>query len=298
MFFTPIKYNEPVFRPPAEANSAIVQATLGCSWNQCAFCEMYTSKTFRMKKFEDLQSEIRVLSQYYKGVKKIFLADGNAFVLSANHLIPVLHEINQQFGKLQRISSYALPKDILNKTDQELAEIRGLGLKLLYIGIESGDDELLGLVQKRETSQTSAEGILKAQQAGIDVSVMVLNGLGGRKYSQQHAMNTATLINQVNPKFLSTLTLSLPLGLQHYQARFKGEYIPQTIVELAQELKLFIELINIKDTIFRSDHVSNNLVLKGILSRDKDELVSLIQAAIETIDDRLYPRLPPDSGRG
>jgi len=157
---------------------------------------------------------------------------------------------------------------------------------------------LLGLIHKNETCQSSAEGILKAQQAGIDVSVMVLNGLGGRKYSQQHAMNTATLINQVNPKFLSTLTLSLPLGLQHYQARFKGEYIPQTIVELAQELKLFIEHINIKDTIFRSDHVSNNLVLKGILSRDKDELVSLIQAAIETIDDRLYPRLPPDSGRG
>jgi len=292
MFFTPIKYNEPVFRPPAEANSAIVQATLGCSWNQCAFCEMYTSKTFRMKKFDDLRDEIKVLSQYYKGVKKVFLADGNAFVLSANHLIPVLHEINQQFGKLQRISSYALPKDILNKTDQELAEIRGLGLKLLYIGIESGDDELLGLVQKRETSQTSAEGILKAQQAGIDVSVMVLNGLGGRKYSQQHAINTATLINRVNPKFLSTLTLSLPLGLPHYQARFKGEYIPQTIVELAQELKLFIEHIDIRDTIFRSDHTSNNLVLKGILSRDKDELINYIQEAINSIDARLYPTLP------
>ena len=293
MFYTPVRYHEPVFRPPAEANSAIVQATLGCSWNKCAFCEMYTSKTFRMKKFEELQHDIKGLAQYNRGVKKVFLADGNAFVLSASHLIPILKEINLQFGKLQRISSYALPKDILNKTDQELADIRGLGLKLLYIGIESGDDELLGLINKSETRQSSAEGILKAQRAGIDVSVMVLNGLGGRNYSEQHALNTAMLINQVNPKFLSTLTLSLPMGLSHYQTRFKGEYIPQTVVELAKELKLMIENVNIKDTIFRSDHVSNNLVLKGILSRDKAELVSLIQTAIETIDERIYPTLPP-----
>jgi radical SAM superfamily enzyme YgiQ (UPF0313 family) len=287
-----IKYNEPLFRPPAEANSAIIQATIGCSWNKCAFCEMYTSKTFRIKKFTDLQTDIALLAKYYQGVKKIFLADGNAFVLSANHLIPILQEINSKFGKLQRISSYALPKDIASKTVTELKEIRDLGLKLLYVGIESGDDELLKRIHKSETFNSSVDGLLKAQEAGIDVSIMVLNGLGGKTYSEQHAMNTAKLINQTSPKFLSSLTLSFPFGQDHYKKKFEGVYIPQTIVELAKELKLFIGQLEIQNSIFRSDHVSNNLVLKGILSRDKEELINLIDHAIDSIDEKLYPRTP------
>jgi radical SAM superfamily enzyme YgiQ (UPF0313 family) len=292
MFFTPFKYDEPVFRPPAEGNSAIIQATIGCSWNKCAFCEMYTSKQFRMKKFADLQAEIKILSKHYQGVKKIFLADGNAFVLSANHLILVLQEINNHFGKVQRISSYALPKDIVNKTADELKEIRSLGLKLLYIGIESGDDELLKLIRKGETYNSTVDGILKAQEAGIDTSLMVLNGLGGKKYSEQHAINSAKLISQTNPKFLSTLTLSFPLGIGHFQGKFDGEYVPQTIVELANELKLFIEHTNITNAIFRSDHVSNNLVLKGILSKDREEMIKTIDNAIASIDKDAYPTTP------
>jgi len=292
MFFNPVKYNEPVFRPPAEANSAIVQATIGCSWNKCAFCEMYTSKTFRIKKFEDIQNDIRTLSKYYQGVKKIFLADGNAFVLSANHLIPILQEINANFGKVQRISSYALPKDIVNKTSDELKAIRDLGIKLLYIGIESGDDELLKLIQKSETHNSTVDGILKAQEAGIDVSVMVLNGLGGKRYSEQHAINSAKLITQIKPKFLSSLTLSFPFGQDHYKKKFSGEYLPQTIVELAKELKLLIEHTDTTGTIFRSDHVSNNLVLKGILTKDKEVLISEIDHAIESIDKNLFPSTP------
>ena len=290
--FNSIKYNEPVFRPPAEANSAIIQATIGCSWNQCAFCEMYTSKSFRIKKFTDLQTEIALLAKYYRGVKKVFLADGNAFVLSANHLIPILQEINTKFGKLQRISSYALPKDIASKTPAELKEIREAGLKLLYIGIESGDDELLNRIHKSETFNSSVDGILKARGAGIDVSVMVLNGLGGKNYSEQHAINSAKLVNQINPKFLSSLTLSFPFGQKHYKEKFDGEYVPQTIVELAEELKLFISNLEIQNSIFRSDHTSNNLVLKAILSKDKVELVNEINRAIESIDKNLYPRTP------
>ncbi len=292
MFFNPIPYNEPLFRPPAETNSAIIQVTLGCSWNKCAFCEMYTSKTFQMKKFAELQEEIKHISKYYSGVKKIFLADGNAFVLSANNLIPILHEINSVFGKTQRISSYALPTDILNKSVDELKEIRNLGLKLLYIGVESGDDELLKLINKSETYQSTRDGILKAHEAGIETSIMILNGLGGRIYSSQHAINTAKLINEINPKLLSSLTLSLPFGETHYQQRFKGNYLPQTIVELASELKLFIEHTKLNNVIFRSDHVSNNLVLKGILSKDNEALLKAIQNAIDTTYSCIYPTTP------
>ena len=292
MIFSPIKYDEPVFRPPGEARSAILQATLGCSWNQCVFCEMYTSKKFKARSFEEIKPEIETLSKVYKGVKKIFLADGDAFVLSANKLIPILNEINNRFGKLQRISSYALPKDILSKSENELKELKNLGLKLLYIGIETGDEELLKLINKGETFNSTIDGILKAHEMGIDTSIMIINGLGGRKFSAQHALNSAKIINKVNPKFLSTLTLSLPYGVEHFQNRFHGNYIQQTIVELFEELKLFIENLDVENVIYRSDHVSNNLILKGTLSKDKDKLIDLLNIAIQNTPSDIYPSAP------
>lgn len=292
MFFSAIKYDEPVFRPPGEARSAILQATLGCSWNKCAFCEMYTSKKFKVRKFEELKPEIETLAKTYKGVKKVFLADGDAFVLSANKLIPILNEINNKFGKLQRISSYALPKDILSKSENELKELKNLGLKLLYIGIETGDEKLLTLINKGETFNSTIEGVIKAHDAGIDTSIMIINGLGGKKYAEKHALKSAEIINKTNPKFLSTLTLSLPYGLEHFQKRFNDDYQQQTIVELFEELKLFIENLNIENTIYRSDHVSNNLILKGTLSKDQNKLIDLLNVAIQNIHPDIYPSEP------
>lgn len=285
-------YNEPLFRPPAEANSAIIQATLGCSWNRCAFCEMYTSKKFKVRKFEDLKPEIEMLSKVYLGVKKVFLADGNAFVLSASNLTPILEEINKQFGRIQRISSYALPKDILSKTDTELQGLKDLGLKLLYIGIETGDDELLQLINKGETFSSTVEGILKAHEAGIETSIMILNGLGGKKYTKQHAINSAKIINKLNPKYLSTLTLSFPFGEEHFQGKFNGEYIPLTIVELFEELRIFLSLTELQNVIYRSNHVSNNLNLQGTLSKDKLNLIKQLDRAIMETPIGIYPTSP------
>jgi radical SAM superfamily enzyme YgiQ (UPF0313 family) len=278
-----------MFRPPAEANSALIQATIGCSWNRCAFCEMYTSKQFRKRPFEDVKTDIKALARYFEGTKKVFLADGNAFVLAPKFLIPILEEIKLQFGNIQRVSSYALPSDILAKTDEDLRDMRALGLKLLYIGIESGDDELLGLVNKGETFKSTVEGIQKAHKAGFDTSVMIINGLGGMLYSNQHAIESAKLVNEINPRFLSTLTLSLPFGQPHFEKRFAGQYQQQTIVELAKELKLFIEHLENINSIFRSDHISNNLVLKGILSRDKEQVLAQLDKSIRLIDETLYP---------
>ncbi len=289
MFFTPIAYDEPLFRPPAEARSAIVQATLGCSWNQCAFCEMYTSKKFRVRSIEDVKSDISNIAKYYKGTKKIFLADGNAFVLSTKKLVPILDEINKKFGKIQRVSSYALPKDILSKSEQELKELKDLGLKLLYIGIETGDEELLKLIHKGETFNSTVDGITKAHKIGIDTSIMIINGLGGKVYSEQHALKSAEIINKVNPKFLSTLTLSLPYGLEHFQNRFEGYYQQQTIVELFKELRLFIKNLEVENVIYRSNHVSNNIPLQGTLSKDKDVLLMLLEKAINNTDPGIFP---------
>lgn len=292
MFSNLIEYDEPVFRPPAEARSAIIQATLGCSWNKCAFCEMYTSKNFKVKNIEVLKKEIEVLSKYYSGAKKIFLADGNAFVLSASKLIPILNEINTQFERIQRVSSYALPKDILNKSEAELKQLKELGLKLLYIGIETGDDELLKMINKGETFNSTVEGILKAHDAGIDTSIMIINGLGGQIFSEQHALNSAQIINRISPKFLSTLTLSLPYGLKHFTEKFKGEYQQQTIVELHEELKLFIQNLELHNVIYRSDHISNNLLLKGNLGRDKELLIDQLNKAIENTPNGKFPIAP------
>ncbi len=289
MFSFPIQYNEPVFRPPAEAYSAIIQATIGCSWNKCAFCEMYTSKKFKVRTFGSLKSEIEILAKTYPDTKKVFLADGNSFVLSANSLIQILNEINLQFGRIQRISSYALPKDIVNKSFQELKEIRSRGLKLLYVGIETGDDELLKMLNKGESYNSNSEGIMKAHKAGIDTSIMILNGLGGKNYSEQHAINSAKIINEIEPKFLSTLTLSFPYGLEHFQNRFDGLFIPLTIKELFRELKTFIQNITQDNIIYRSDHVSNQLILKGILARDKKKMIESIDKAILITPNDIYP---------
>ncbi len=291
MFIQPINYNEPLFRPPGEARSAILQATIGCSWNKCAFCEMYTSKNFKIRNIDELKEEISTLANYYKGyVKKVFIADGDAMVLSFDKMMPVIEEINNKFGRLQRISSYAMPRNILSKTDEELIKLREAGLKLLYIGIETGDDELLKLINKGETYNSTLEGILKAHNAGIDTSIMIINGLGGKKYSKQHALKSAEIISAVNPKFLSTLTLSMPFGEDHFKSRFEGEYLQQTIVELFKELKLFIENIEAENVIYRSNHVSNNLVLAGTLSKDKDELVSQIEEAVLETPRHLMPK--------
>lgn len=276
----PITYHEPLFRPPAEAHSLIVQATIGCSWNRCAFCEMYTSKSFRARRLDYIATDIDALALLYQGVRKVFIADGNAFVLSASRLVPILEALNNRLGRLQRVSAYALPSDILSKTEDELKTLHGLGLKLLYIGIETGNDELLGFLNKGETYQSTYQGITKAHRAGIATSVMIITGVGGKTYSQQHALCSARLVNELNPKYLSTLTLTLPYGTNHFRERFGGEYIPQTHRELLMETQTFIENLHLSNVIFRSDHASNNLVLKGVLGRDKDLLLAAIKSAL------------------
>lgn len=293
--YIPLNYDEPLFRPPSEAYSLILQATLGCSWNKCAFCEMYTSKKFKVKDPELFEEEVKAVAAETQDVRKIFLADGNAMVLSFQKLKHILEIINKYFPKVIRISAYALPADLISKTEEELKELQELGLKLIYVGIESGDDELLKLINKSETFDSTLEGLLKSKAAGIKSSVMILNGLGGKKYSDQHAINSARLINKINPEFLSTLVLSFPYGEEHYKKRFGGEYIPMDIEALLSELGLFLHNTELNNVVFRSDHASNYLALKGILGRDKESLLRKIKGAI---DDPENAHLRPEWMRG
>ncbi len=281
MYSLPIDYDEPVFRPPSEGNSLILQVTLGCSWNKCAFCEMYSTKKFKIRSEEEVFNEIETVASENNDIRRIFLADGDSMVLSSNKLIRILNKLNEAFPKVQRISAYALPKNINNKSVEELKEIKDAGLKLIYVGVETGDDELLKIINKGETYNSTIDGMLKAKQAGIRSSVMILTGLGGEKYSKQHAINSAEILNKIQPEFASCLVLSFPFGVKHYKKKFPDEFIELNTEGLLKELRMFIEHTELDSTVFRSDHASNYLVLKGGLSRDKEKFLKQIDYAIE-----------------
>ena len=277
----PIQYHEPLFRPPSEARSLILQITLGCSWNKCSFCEMYTSKQFTARKEEDVFKEIESFTPYASQIKRIFLADGDPLVLSTKRLLNILNKLKETFPNLQRVSTYASPSNLDRKSNEELKELYEAGLTLLYVGIESGDSEVLHAIQKGETFETTINGLNKSKAIGMNSSVMIINGVGGRLLSKQHAINSAKVLNETQPKYASTLVLTAHKGLDHYKGRFLGEFEELNQFELFSEMKLFMENLNLSETIFRSEHASNNLVLKGVLGKDKQRFLQQIDLALE-----------------
>ncbi len=279
--YFPIQYDEPLFRPPSEADSLIFQITYGCSWNKCSFCEMYTTKNFSVRKEEDVLNEIAISARLLPDTRKIFLADGNPMVLSSAKLMRILRAIQESFPKAKRISTYALPGDLRAKTLEELIELKEAGLKTIYVGIESGDDQVLKMNNKSETFSSTVEGLLKAKEAGMKLSLMILNGLGGLRYSRQHAENTARIVNIIQPDMLSSLVLSFPKGLQYYIQRFQGDYVPMQITDLLIEMLIFITNTNLGSTIFRNNHASNYLILNGVLGRDKQVMLDTLTYAIQ-----------------
>ncbi len=276
----PLQYQEPLFRPPSEADSLILQVTFGCTWNHCAFCEMYQTKAFQVKKEEDVIREIEAIAAFDPGVRKVFLADGNPMALSTHRLLFILKAIKKHLPKVRRVSTYALPRDILAKTTEELIMLKTAGLTLLYVGIESGDDEVLKLINKGETSESTVDGLLKAKAAGMKISAIILNGVGGKQYSHQHAIHSAKVLNAIQPEYTSILVLSFPYGVERYQNRFTGSYIPMTIMDLLIEMQVFIEHTELEASIFRSNHASNYLILSGILSKDKATFIEALDQAI------------------
>lgn len=278
----PIDYIEPVFRPPSEARSLILQVTNGCSWNKCTFCEMYTApqKKFRVKPIDEVDAELSRISKEMPGLTRIFLADGDAMSLSYRRMKEVLECINKHYPNIERVTAYCLPRNLKNKTVEQLAEFRELGLSMVYVGCESGDDVVLEKINKGESYESSKDALTKLKQAGIKSSVMILNGLGGRKYSEQHAVNTAKLMNETQPEFVSTLVVSFPMGEERFREGFGGEYEPLQQMELFQEIRTLIANFELENTVFRSDHASNYLVLKGDLGADKQKMLDKIDLAI------------------
>lgn len=277
----PIAYIEPVFRPPSEAHSLILPVTNGCSWNHCTFCEMYTQpqKKFRARDEEQVLEEIRRAGERLI-VQRVFLADGDALVLPTRRLLNILQAIREHMPEVERVSSYCLPRNLRKKSVDELKELADAGLKMAYVGCESGDDEVLARVNKGETFDSSLSALEKLGAAGITRSVMILNGLGGTTLSEQHADNSARLMNAAQPEYLSTLVVSFPLGEARFREGF-ADFQALDQQQLFREVERLLQGLELNDTVFRSDHASNYLVLKGNLGADKARLLAQVRQAIE-----------------
>ncbi len=272
----------PVFRPPSEAYSFILRVTIGCSHNACTYCNMYRSVSFRTRPMHEIVAQINAAKPYANHIRRIFLADGNALVLATDKLLEILNLLSRTFPRLQRVSCYAGPKDILRKTPDELAALRDAGLKLVYYGMESGDDEVLRRVNKGVGAAEAIEAGQRIVAAGIKLSVMVIAGLGGKAHSLNHARNTAKAVNAIRPHMLSALTLMLYRGSELLAQFERGEFIPLAPAEIMGELHELISGIELPENshcLFRSNHISNHIALAATLPKDKDKLLDDIRAA-------------------
>lgn len=278
----PIRYVEPVYRPPSEANSLILPVTDGCSWNQCTFCEMYTApqKKFRARDENEVLEMIRRCGELFgDSTRRIFLADGDALVLPTHRLMRILEAIAEHMPAVERVSSYCLARNLRRKSTEELAELRRAGLGMAYLGAETGDNTVLGKVNKGETFESLREALDKMGEAGIKRSVMILNGLGGEIHSHRHADNSARLVNATKSEYLATLVVSFPQGEQRFRAAYP-EWEPLDQTGLFREMRRFLAALELDNTVFRSDHASNWLALKGTLNADKQRLLEQLDFAI------------------
>jgi coproporphyrinogen III oxidase-like Fe-S oxidoreductase len=244
---------------------------------------MYTAeqKKFRPKPEAEVLEEIKRCGEQLPGIRRVFLADGDAMVLSYRRLKTILEAIRQYLPSVSRVTAYCLPRNLNNKTVEQLAELQSLGLSMVYVGVESGDDQVLELINKGETWQTTYDGLHKLQLAGIKRSVMVINGLGGSLYSDQHVRETARLMNATQPEYLASLVLFFSQGDQRYKAAFAGKFHAMDSLELFKEMKHFISLLEMQKTVFRSDHASNLLALKGVLGADKSKFLMQLDQVID-----------------
>lgn len=278
MFFD--TYDTPVFRPPSEARSFILRVTRGCAHNKCTYCNMYRGVSFQILSDEEISRQIALAVHYGKeSVRRVFLADGDALVLPTAKLLKILQALRENFPKLQRVASYAAPKDILRKSEDELRQLKEAGLQLLYYGMETGDDITLKAVNKGVNAAEAIEAGRRVTASGMKLSLMVILGLAGKEGSQRHALETAKAINIIQPTMLSALCLMLYRGSELLDQFENGEFNPLSPQGLMEELHLMMQNIDLpqdKHCLFRSNHVSNYVQLAGTLPKDKDRLLSEI----------------------
>ncbi len=277
-----IHYEGQLYRPPSEAQSLILQATIGCSYNECTFCGMYRDKRFRVRPFEELEREIAwARDEAGPSVQKVFLADGDALVAKKSFLVKILDALNEAFPNLRRVSCYASPQSLQVRSVEEMAELREKGLTLYYLGIESGHDGVLEDLVKGVDAAEMVRVANKAHEAGVKLSTMILLGAGGRELSLEHARESARVVNAIAPRFVSTLVMTPVEGTPLHEQDARGEVDHLTPIELAAELRAFLATTELSGSIFRSNHASNYLTLAGNLPRDRDKLVASLDEVLQ-----------------
>jgi radical SAM superfamily enzyme YgiQ (UPF0313 family) len=287
-----ILYDYPLYRPPSEANSMIFQITLGCSFNKCSFCNMYRTKEYIERPWEEIKSEIDLVANAYPQTQRIFLADGDALNVATDKLIQILGYLHTKFTNLKRISCYAMPKNILQKKDDELDKLRAAGLGMLYLGIETGNDTLLKKVTKGATSKGIIQSCQRARQHGYILSCMIILGLGGKTYTKEHIRDTGRIVSEIAPDYLGALTLYLEDGIYNeFMNKFGEPFAALDDIEVLEELeKLILDFNPATPVIFRANHASNVYSIGGTIPQDKQKLLSLIRE-LKVHPEMLKPKI-------
>ncbi len=289
-----IIYDMPLYRPPSEARSLIIQVTLGCSHNKCTFCSMYKTKQFKVRPFEEIYEELVYARNRYSFVRRIFLADGDALVISMDRLVQVLDAIKTLFPECERVGIYATSKSIRDKSDEDLKKLYEMGLKIVYMGLESGDDVVLKKIRKGESSDDIVHAGKKLMQSGIELSVTVISGLGGVGRKEHHSIETAKALSKMKPNYIGFLALMIERETELFEEYSRGEFTPLSAEEIVDEMILFLNNIDSEGSVFRCNHASNYFVLSGTLNKDVPSMLSElaeVKADLSLLKDEHYRRL-------
>ena len=279
-----MNYEGVLYRPPSEARSLIIQATVGCAHNGCTFCSMYKDKKFRIKKIDDILKEMEASAQIYNSMEKIFIADGDAMIMKTEDLVKILDKIAERYTRCKRVGIYATPKAVLLKSSEELIRLREKGIGIVYMGIESGDDETLKAINKGATADEIVQAGRKVKDAGMALSVTLISSIAGKEKSEQHALKSAEIVSLINPQYTSFLTLMLAEGTPLYDDYLSGKFKMLNEEDIMKEIRLFLENVDAPESVFRANHASNYISLAGTLNEDRERLISEIDEALREQD--------------
>lgn len=289
-----MKYEGAIIRPPSEANSILLQVTVGCSHNKCTFCPAYKDKKFRIKSSDEIQEDV-IEASCYRSSGKIFLCDGDALIIPQKKIVQILNVIGAHLKGIERVGTYANAKSILRKSLDELIELKKLGLTIVYLGVETGNSDVLQKIKKGVTYSEMLQAGRLIKKAGIKLSATVILGLGGIEKSMEHAVDTAKILSEIDPDYASALTLMLVPGTPLYAEHMSGSFVMPDKFGMLKELALIIENSNFTECYFTSNHASNYLPVKAMLPDEKEKTVSMIYSVIGTNDAKL---LRPEYLRG
>lgn len=275
-----VRYKGKVYRPPSEAYSLIIQVTYGCSHNRCAFCDMYNDKHFSMRPMEEIREDFEQARRVYRRVERVFLADGDALMRKTDDLVQILGLIYGLFPECQRVTCYASPTSLQIKSEEELRLLREKGLKMVYMGLESGCDAVLERMDKGHTAAQIIAAGQKARRSGLQLSVTAISGLGSRELWREHAVETAQAFNAMNPEYIGLLTLMVEPGTPLEKWVREGSFYVLKPVEVMQEMELFLQHIDSPGSVFRMNHASNYLTLKGTLNQDRERLLQQVRQGL------------------